>query len=81
MIPICGTLTLIIITPLIIYRKAEKFWWQWKWAKIAVDSGLTQADIDFALRCPGGTPRKVPIKEMIAWFEQVKERGKIARRT
>lgn len=75
-----GIITLVIISPLLIHRRVTKYWWQWKWAKIAVSEGLTQADIDFAVRCPDGTPNGTTVKEMIAWFEQIKQRGKSARK-
>jgi len=69
-----------VIFPIVLYRKMEKYFWQWKWAAIAASTGMTQRDVEFCIRVPGGTPNNTPIPEMIKWFMQVKKRGEALKR-
>jgi len=77
---VCTFIFAACILPIILYRRAEKYFWQWKWAAIAATTGLTINDVEWAARVHPSTPRNVPLPEMLAWFESVKTRGAAVRK-
>lgn len=68
-----------IVAPVVSFLKAKKFLWQWRWAAITAETGFTHEDVVFALSGVD-TPNGVTAEQMMAWVEQVKERGSVVRK-
>jgi len=82
-VSICTVATFIlaaVLFPIFLYRKMEKYFWQWKWGAIAASTGLTRDDVEFAVRTPHRTPGGVTVPELMSWFEAVKTRGVVVRK-
>ncbi len=65
-----------IAAPIKVYHFVKKRLWQWKVGADIGYTGFTISDIRFILNNYGGTPKDVPVKDMLKWYKGVKDRVK-----
>jgi len=62
-----------VVFPIHMYKRARKYFWYWRYAIMAADTGLSQSDVTYAIQSAHYRP--APIEDMLKWFQCVKERG------